>query len=133
MVPWLPPVPGAREYYGFREAGARVTAEMTAMGGGRAVIAAHRYQVAAQLAYHTGDTVPVVLLPSPDPASIWPAPARYRGADAVAISYAPESFAWERCFRRSEEQAPLVIRLKGEPIQAFRVFRLYGLMASCEP
>ncbi len=130
LFPWLPPVPGAREYYGWPEAGARAAHEVRALGD-RAVLVASRYQVAAQLGYHTGDTIPVLMLPRPLPGSIWPPLAPHAGASAVAITYAPDRFEWERCFRRVEEQPPLAILLRGRAIQGFRVFHLYGLEAGC--
>jgi hypothetical protein len=134
LLPWLPPVPGAREYYGFQEAGARVREEVAALGpGARAVIVASRYQVAAQLGYYTADTIPVVLLPRANPASIWPPPQRFAGWTAVALTYAPDRFEWEQCFQRVEERPSLTIWLRARPVQEFRVFRLYSLSASCSP
>jgi dolichol-phosphate mannosyltransferase len=94
LVPSLPAVPGAREYYGWREAGARAAEEVRGLGG-RAVLVANRFQVAAQLGYHTRDTIPVLLMPEPNPASIWPSLRNHAGASAVAITYAPERFEWE--------------------------------------
>jgi dolichol-phosphate mannosyltransferase len=130
LFPWLPPVPGAREYYGWPEAGARAAEEVRALGGG-AVLVAARYQVAAQLGYYTRDATPVLFLPRPLPGSIWPPLLPHAGASAVAITYSPERFELERCFRRVEERPPLAIPFRGRPIQEFRVFRLYGLAADC--
>jgi dolichol-phosphate mannosyltransferase len=130
MVPWMPPVPGAREYYGWPEAGARAAEEARALGG-RVVLVAGRYQVAAQLGYYTRDAFPVLLFPRPGPGAIWRSPADYAGASAVAVTYAPERFAWERCFRGVEERPGVAVRLRGRVIQEFRVFRLTGLSAQC--
>jgi 4-amino-4-deoxy-L-arabinose transferase-like glycosyltransferase len=130
LVPSLPPVPAAREFYGWPQAGARAAAEVRALGGG-AVLVAARYQVAAQLAYHTGDAIPVLLLPHPGPGSVWSPPEGHAGASAAAITYAPERFAWERCFQRVEERPPFAVVLRGRIVQEFRVFRLYGLAPAC--
>ncbi len=131
LIPALPGFPGAREYYGWREAGARVLEEVAALAPDRPVIVADRYQVSAQLGYHTRDTIPVLLLPRPDPASIWPSLERFAGATAVVVTYAPERFQWEGCFDRVEERPPIPVQLRGRVIQEFRVFRLYGLSPSC--
>ncbi|MDR7518499.1 MAG: glycosyltransferase family 39 protein [Armatimonadota bacterium] len=130
LIPALPPAPGSREYYGWREAGDRVRQEV-AESGGRAVIVAHRYQVAAQLAYHTGGRIPVLLLPRSPAGAIWPDPRAFVGATAVAVTYAPERFRFEHCFRRVEERAPVTITLRGRPIQEFRIFRLDGFSFPC--
>jgi dolichol-phosphate mannosyltransferase len=131
LIPALPPFPGAREYYGWKEAGARVREEVAAMLPTAAVIVADRYQVASQLGYYTRDTIPVLLLPHPDPGSIWPSLERFAGVAAVVVTYAPERFQWEGCFDRVEERPPVEVRLRGRVIQEFRVFRLFGLSPSC--
>ncbi|MDR7419118.1 MAG: glycosyltransferase family 39 protein [Armatimonadota bacterium] len=131
LVPWLPPPPAARDYYGWPEAGSRAAQEVRALGPG-AVLAADRYQVAAQLGYFTRDTLPVVLFPQPGPGAIWAAPSAHAGAAAVAIVYAPERFSWEGCFRRVQERPRITVPLRGRTVQEFRVFRLYGLNPACD-
>jgi hypothetical protein len=130
LVPALPLFPGAREYYGWPEAGARAAEEVKTLGAGT-VLSANRYQVAAQLGYFTGDKTPILLLPHPDPASIWPRPERYAGATAVAVTYAPERFEWEGCFRRVAERPSVAVRVRGRLVQEFRVFHLYGFTPPC--
>jgi dolichol-phosphate mannosyltransferase len=130
LVPSFPPFPGAREYYGWPEAGARAAQEVQQLGKD-AVLAANRYQVAAQLGYFTGDRTPVLLLPSPPSASIWPRPEHHAGASAVAVTYAPERFEWEGCFARVEERPPVAVRVRGRLVQEFRIFRLHGFRAPC--
>jgi hypothetical protein len=130
LVPALPPFPGAREYYGWPEAGTRAAEEVKALGDGT-VLVANRYQVAAQLGYFTGDKTPILLLPRPDPASIWPRPEQYAGATAVAVTYAPERFEWEGCFRWVAERPGVAVRLRGRVVQEFRVFHLHGFTPPC--
>ncbi len=131
LVPSLPPFPGAREYYGWREAGARAVQEVREAGGG-AILVAHRYQVAAHLGYYTQDAAPVLVLPRPPAGSIWPDPRDYAGATAIAITYDPERFAWEHCFSTIEERPDLRVILRGREIQAFRVFRFSGFLGDCQ-
>lgn len=123
----LPLPPGSEEVYGWREAASRARAEAAALGGGT-VLAADRYQVAAQLAYYAPG-LPVTLLPCPRPASIWTAPQAYAGRDAVAIIDARwnPTVRWEEWAERVEEAAPLVIEARGRILRTFRVSRLYAL------
>jgi dolichol-phosphate mannosyltransferase len=130
LVPGLPPVPGAREYYGWDQVGARVAQEARALGS-TVVLVADRFQVAAQLAYHTRGAIPVLVLPAPNPASIWPKPERHAGSPAVAVTYAPDPLRAAGCFARAEELPGVRVLLKGRPIQQFRVFRLFGLDPRC--
>jgi 4-amino-4-deoxy-L-arabinose transferase-like glycosyltransferase len=134
VVPVLPPLPGAEDLYGWPQAAARVQAELAALPPG-AVIAADRYQVAAQLAYYTRWQVPVTLLPEPNPASIWTPPAALAGRDAVAVVDArwTPHVAWERHAGHVEEAPPEVVHFHGRPLRTFRVFRLRTLLAAPGP
>ncbi len=128
LLPWGPPVPGAREFYGWKEVGQRVAAEAATLGG-PAVLVADRYQVAAQLAYHTRDRFPALLLPDAIPGSIWPPVDAYVGRPGVVVTYAPDRFSLERCLDGITEASPVVVTLKGHRIQEFRVFTFRGLRA----
>jgi len=128
LLPWGPPVPGAREFYGWKEAGQRAAAEAAQLGR-RAVLVADRYQVAAQLAYHTRDRIPVLLLPDAIPGSIWPPTSMYVGSPGVAVAYAPERFSLERCLDGLTERPPVTVTLKGYHIQEFRLFTFQQLKA----
>lgn len=87
LLPWLPPVPGAAQYYGFREAGARAREEADALGPG-AVFVTSNYRIAAALGYHTGDVRPVLLFPNTrtSPAAIWAPTHRFAGRSAVTVT-----------------------------------------------
>ncbi|MDR7543973.1 MAG: glycosyltransferase family 39 protein [Armatimonadota bacterium] len=130
LVPGLPPVPGAREYYGWQEVGLRVAEEARALGP-EAVLVADRFQMAAQLAYHTRGTLPVLVLPPQNPASIWPRPEPHAGSPAVAVTYAPDPPRAGECFASAEELPSVRVILRGRPLQQFRVFRLFGLDPRC--
>jgi hypothetical protein len=113
--------------YGWREAAARARIEVVALGPG-AVVAADRYQIAAQLAYHAPELA-VTLLPCPHRASVWTPPAAYAGRDAVAVLDARWSptVRWEAVAAEVEEAAPLTIEARGRPLRTFHVLRLRGL------
>jgi 4-amino-4-deoxy-L-arabinose transferase-like glycosyltransferase len=132
LAPALLPIPGAREYYGWREAGARAMQEVAALGPAtKAVIVADRYQIAAQMTYYTRDAVPVLFMPHANPASVWPSVDRYRGATAVAVTYAPDGFEWRGCFSRVEHRPTVTVRHGSRTVQEFYVFRLSGLSLPC--
>lgn len=133
-VPALPLPPGAEEIYGWREVGGRVAVEVQRHGPG-SVIMADRYQIAAQLGYYD-HSVPLVLLPCPHPASIWPRPETFAGANGVAVidaRWAP-TVRWEQIASRVEEGPALAITERGRPLRTFRLHRLYGLRPpQCPP
>ena len=129
LVPVLPLLPGAEEVYGWREAGARVTEELRDLSGGAAIVT-DRYQVAAQLGYHTRG-VPVTVLPCPRPASIWTRPRDVAGRSGIAVIDArwDPVVRWESHAARVEEAPPLVIVSRGRTLRTFRFYRLYNLAA----
>ena len=127
FIPALPLLPGAEEVYGWREAGARVTAELQDLGGGAAIVT-DRYQVAAQLGYHSRGAS-VTVLPCPRPASIWAPPSDVAGRPGVAVIDArwDPVVRWASYAGQVEEAPPLVIEVRGRPLRTFRVYRLHGL------
>jgi len=139
LVPFvsaLPLLPGAEELYGWKEASPRVQQEAAALGAGT-ILVADRYQIASQLSYHTRGALPATLLPCPNPASIWPHPGRYTGADAIAVLDARWSptVEWSRHFRRVDEVDPLTVQIHGKPLRRFRIFRLHEMLPpqGCRP
>jgi 4-amino-4-deoxy-L-arabinose transferase-like glycosyltransferase len=136
FVNTLPLLPGAEELYGWKEAAPRVQQEAAALGAGT-ILVADRYQIASQLSYHTRAALPATLLPCPNPASIWPHPGQYTGADAVAVLDARWSptVEWSRHFRRVDEVEPLTVQIHGKPLRRFRVFRLHAMLPpeDCPP
>lgn len=129
LIPALPPLPGAEELVGWREAAARVEQERSP----GTVIVADRYQVAAQLGYYTGDRIPVVLLPCPNPASIWQPVDRFQGADGVAVidrRWAP-AVRWEDHAGRVEERPLVSVAFHGRPLRTFTILHLRGLRGNC--
>jgi hypothetical protein len=128
VFPSLPPIPGLLDHFGWDAAATRVRQELAGLGP-RAVIVADRYEVGAALVYHTRGTIPVTVLPAPNPASIWPPPATFRGANAVAVLDAgwTSDMKWRCCFSRVEEAAPLYVTFRGRALRTFRIFRLYDL------
>jgi len=139
LVPFvsaLPLLPGAEELYGWKDVAPRVQREAGALGADT-ILVADRYQIASQLSYHTRAALPATLLPCPNPASIWPHPGQYTGADAVAVLDARWSptVEWSRHFRRVEEVDPVVVQFHGKPLRRFRVFRLHEMRPpnDCRP
>lgn len=130
VFPALPLPPGAEEVYGWREAGARAAVELRTLGEG-SVIAADRYQVAAQLAYHSRGAA-ATLLPCPHPASIWTPPAAFAGRAAIAVLDArwEPTVRWAEQAERVEDAPALAIELRGRRLRTFRFARLYGLRPS---
>ncbi len=128
FVSALPPLPGAEEIYGWKEVAARVEAERAGLVGDLGVVA-DRYQVAAQLAYYTRATIPVTLLPCPNPASIWPRTQEFRARDAIAVIDARWTplVHWNQFANRVEEARPLAVEFHGRPLRTFRILRLYGV------
>src|SRR5438034_953330 len=129
FVPALPPAPGAETLYGWREAAGRAQQEIAAFDRRPAVFVVDRYQIAAQLAYYTRNTIPVVLLPCPHPESIWPKIQQFAGADGIAVIDARSRprVKWSQYFAQVQELAPLTVQFHDRPIRAFRILRLEGL------
>jgi dolichol-phosphate mannosyltransferase len=129
FVSALPPLPGAEGIYGWKEAAARVQQEARAFPGTPPVLVADRYQTAAQLAYYTRNAVPVVLLPCPNPASIWPKIQRFQGANSLTVIDARSTpdIQWSDYFVRVQELAPLTVQFNHRPLRTFRLLRLEGL------
>ena len=129
FVPALPPAPGAETLYGWREAAGRAQQEVAAFDRRPAVFVVDRYQIAAQLAYYTRNTIPVVLLPCPHPESIWPKIQQFAGADGIAVIDARSRprVKWSQYFAQVQELAPLTVQFHNRPIRAFRILRLEGL------
>lgn len=127
FVPALPLLPGAEEVYGWRDAGARVTEELRDLDGGAAIVT-DRYQVAAQLGYHTRGG-PVTVLPCPSPASIWARPRDVAGRPGIAVIDArwEPVVRWDAFAARVVEAPPLTVEARGRRIRTFRFFRLSGL------
>ncbi len=127
FIQTLPPPPGSEEVYGWKEAAVRVQQERAALSPSPLVVVADRYQIASQLAYYTRTTIPVTLLPCPNPASIWPPRDEFRGAEAIAVLDARWTplVKWERFASRVEEARPLPVEFHGRPLRTFRIFRLF--------
>src|SRR5207302_1865925 len=106
FVPALPPAPGAETLYGWREAAGRAQREVAAFDRRPAVFVVDRYQIAAQLAYYTRNTIPVVLLPCPHPESIWPKIQQFAGADGIAVIDARSRprVKWSQYFAQVQER-----------------------------
>jgi 4-amino-4-deoxy-L-arabinose transferase-like glycosyltransferase len=128
FLSFLPLPPGSSDVVGWPEAARRVRIELSRAGPG-AIVVADRYQIASQLGYYLGDTVPVTMLPCPHPASIWPRPDGFRGATAITAIDARWSFAvdWTRFFATVEEAAPVAVRDRTQEVRRFRIFRLHDL------
>lgn len=127
LIPVLPLLPGAEEVYGWREAGARVTADLRDLGDGAAIVT-DRYQVASQLGYYTRGA-PVTVLPCPRPASIWTRPQALAGRSGIAVIDArwDPSVQWGTFASRVTELAPLTIEVRGRALRTFRFYRLDAL------
>ena len=127
FIPALPLLLGAEDVYGWREAGARVTAELRELGGG-AVVVADRYQVAAQLGYYSRGAA-VTVLPCPPAASIWTHPSEVAGRSGVAVLDARSDpvVRWAAFAARVTEAPPLAVEVRGRVLRTFRVYRLDGL------
>src|SRR3989442_3685992 len=136
FVPGLPPLPGAETLYGWREAVVRAQQEVRAFDRRPAVLVADRYQITAQLAYYTRNTIPMILLPCPNPASIWPGIQQFGGADGIAVIDARSRpyVKWAQYFARVQELAPLTVQFHNRPLRTFRLFRLEGFSpeTNCE-
>ncbi len=95
------------------------------------MIAADRYQAAAELGYHTrsAGVTPITVLPCPPAASIWARPADLTGRPAVALvdaRWAP-LVRWKEHAARVEEAPPLTVEARGRALRTFRFYRLHGL------
>src|SRR2546428_362436 len=103
--------------------------EIAAFDRRPAVFVVDRYQIAAQLAYYTRNTIPVVLLPCPHPESIWPKIQQFAGADGIAVIDARSRprVKWSQYFARVRELVPLPVQFHDRPIRVFRILRLEGL------
>ncbi len=123
----LPPPPGSEEVYGWKEAAVRVQQERAALSPSPLVVVADRYQIASQLAYYTRATIPVTLLPCPNPASVWPQGDEFRRAEAIAVLDARWTplVKWDRFASRVEEASPLTVEFHGRPLRTFRIFRMH--------
>jgi len=134
FVEALPPPPGSEELYGWREAAVRVQQERASIAPS-AVLVADRYQIAAQLAYYTRATIPVTLVPCPNPASIWPRGAEFRGREAITVLDARWTplVRWQSLASRVEELRPLTVDFHGRPLREFQLFRLhqFSLPSAC--
>ncbi len=130
FIPGLPPPPGGAHAYGWGEAMVRARQEAATLGG-QAVLVTDSDQIAAELTYLARGTVPVLLLPNPDPASVWPHLGQFTGAPAVAVTYLHSTMNWNRCARSVEAAAPIVVHFRGWPLAEYRVFRLRGLFSQC--
>lgn len=130
LVPLVPrlPVPTTEELYGWKEAADRVQLEAR-LSGGSTVVMADRYEVASLLAYYTRESMPVVLFPCPNPASVWPHPSGFRGAVGVTAIDARWSpvVPWARYFSRISEASTLTVQFHAQP-RTFRIFRLEGFL-----
>jgi len=131
FIPVLPPPPGGAHAYGWGLAIARARQEATTLGD-RTVVVTDSDQIAAELTYLARGSIPVLLVPSPDPASIWPRQAQFEGTPAVAITYLHSVMNWNRCARSVEAAVPIIVRFRGWPLAEYRVFRLHGLRAHCD-
>ncbi len=119
----------AGEVFGWREVSARIQQELAQLPQ-PVVVATDRYYVASQLSYFTRETIPVTILPTAAPHSIWPAAEAFAGVNAVAVIDARWSprISWTVYAARVEEAAPLVYAFHDRwPARTFRIFRLYGL------
>ncbi|GEM_PF-1939547 len=121
-----PPLSFLSYLYGWNTVAERVEEQMTQLDAGTIVVT-DRYSIAAALSYYGKLRYPVLLVGATDPASVWPQFKDYWGANGVGVTYS--AFPWERCFRRSEDAAPVPVR----PYRQVRVVKLYGLFAACPP
>ncbi len=128
FVAALPPLPGAEELYGWKEAAVRVEQERAVLPQ-PVVLVADRYQIAAQLAYYTRGTIPVTLLPCPNPASIWPPVEAFNDAQSITVidaRWAP-TVVWDQYASRVEKETLLTVEFHGRPLRTFRIIRLHQL------
>ncbi|OLD35896.1 MAG: hypothetical protein AUI83_27145, partial [Armatimonadetes bacterium 13_1_40CM_3_65_7] len=125
----LPPMPGADTLYGWREAAVRAQQEIRGFDRRPAVLVVDRYQIAAQLAYYTRNTIPVIILPCPHPESIWPQIQQFAGADGIAVIDARSRarVKWAQYFARVQELGPLTVQFHDRALRTFRLFRLESL------
>lgn len=128
VAPWLPIDPGlTEELAGWREAEQRVEA-LAAQVPGPVVVAADRYKIAAQIAYHTRRRLPATIFPAPLRDSIWPLPSQF--ADATAILVLPARWRpWERpesFFEVLTEKDPLIVSVRGKEVRRFRFWIATG-------
>ena len=129
FVSALPPAPGAETLYGWREAALRAQQEIAAFDRRPAVFVVDRYQIAAQLAYYTRNTIPVVLLPCPHPESIWPKIQQFAGADGIAVIDARSRprVKWSQYFAQVRDLVPLPVQFHGRALRTFRILKLESL------
>jgi dolichol-phosphate mannosyltransferase len=131
LGPGIPFLPGSESLYGWDLAGGRAASEVMELPQ-PAVIASHRYQAAAQVAYATRAQVAVTLLPEADPESIWARlwgpPARWRGRHAIVV-VDPEWPApdWSRYASRVTSLPPLAVGVAPGLPKVFLFYRLEGL------
>ncbi len=130
FIPRLPPPPGGAHAYGWGEAMVRARQEAATLGG-QSVLVTDSDQIAAELTYLVRGSIPVLLLPNPDPASVWPRPEQFVGVPAVAVTYLHSTMNWNRCAASVEAAAPIVVQFRGWPLAEYRVFRLRGLLSQC--
>ncbi len=130
LIPGLPPPPGAAQAYGWSQAMTRARQEAATLGS-QAVLVTDSDKIAAELSYFARGTIPVLLLPNPDPASVWPQLADFASAPAVAVTYLHSTLNWKRCATSVEEVKSVVIRVRGWPLAEYRIFRLLGLLPRC--
>jgi dolichol-phosphate mannosyltransferase len=120
----VPPLSFLSYLYGWNTVAQRVEQQMRQLDAATIVVT-DRYSIAAALSYYGNLRYPVLLAGATDPASVWPRFKDYRGANGVGVAYS--AFPWARCFRRSEDAAPMPVH----PYQQVRVVKLYGLFADC--
>ncbi len=120
---------------GYDEMTAQVRAEAAAIGPGTFVVT-DRYQIAAQISYHTREFLPVLVIPLAG-ADVWEQPATFDGANAIGVTflalpfYATTPLDAQRCFQRVEPLPPLTPAAGGRAAFTFRLMRLYGFSARC--
>jgi hypothetical protein len=73
--------------------------------------------------------MPVVLLPCPNPASVWPKIQQFQGANSLTVidTRSRPYVQWSDYFARVQELSPLTVQFHQRPLRTFRLFRLEGL------
>ena len=123
VIPGLPPPPIPIALHGWDQAAARVEAEVAAFGPGTEVIT-DNYEIASELSYHSGGTLPVLLVPRPAWALVWPPLDRFTGSKGVAVTYGP--LKWSHCFSGAQA-VPLTAENAGNVLTLLYVYRLTDL------
>lgn len=131
LVPAFPALPLAGDIYGWDQAATRVEQEIAALGDSHAVVVTDYYEIAGELSYYTRLKHPVLLVPPPDPAGVWPPLDTYAGASGVAVTFLHSPLAWVRCFDRAVKAPLLTEYFRGRPIASLQVFRVQGLTPPC--